>query len=210
LAEVESAPEARSRAQLLRHALRLSWLSVGFGLASGSVSVGTGIAEHSLGVLAAGLAVLADVSGSIVLIWRFRVEQNEPDRAARVEARAAAVVAAALGGVSVSLAVESIRALIQQSHPGSDALTVIVAAASIFGLVPLAIAKRRTAAALDSKALKGDSTLSAIGASTAILALIGLALFHAFGWWWTDRAVGLVVAAAAAGESYKTVISLRG
>ncbi len=197
-----------NRAALLKHALELSWLSVGFGIASGSLSVFTGLLAHSLGVLAAGLAVLADVSGSVVLIWRFKVEQHAPERGARVEARAAAVIAAALGGVSIALAVESISALIQGSHPGSSAATEIAAAVSIVVLVPLAWRKRLTAARLQSKALKGDSTLSAIGASTAILALIGLALFHAFGWWWSDRVVALIVAAAAAGESYRTIRAL--
>ncbi|MBO0768893.1 MAG: cation transporter [Solirubrobacterales bacterium] len=193
----------------LRHALALSWLSVTFGIASGAVSVVTGLLAHSLGVLAAGLAVLADVSGSVVLIWRFRVERHEPDRAARVEARAAAVVAAALGVVSLALVVESVSALIQGSHPGSSLVTVITAAVSILVLVPLAWRKRVTAFRLGSDALKGDSTLSAIGASTAVLALVGLLLFRAFGWWWADRVVALVVAMVAAGEAYRTVRALR-
>ena len=59
-------------------------MSVAFGIVSGAVSVGSGLADHSLGVLGEGLAVLADVTGSIVLIWRFRVERHEPDRAARI------------------------------------------------------------------------------------------------------------------------------
>jgi divalent metal cation (Fe/Co/Zn/Cd) transporter len=199
-----------SRQGLLNRALRLSWLSVCFGLLSGGVSVGSGLAAHSLGVLAAGLAVLADVTGSVVLIWRFRVEQHQPERAAHVEARAAAVIAAALGGISVSLAVESIRALIAQSHPGSSLVTILTAAVSFVVLAPLAYAKRRTAIRLASKALKGDSTLSAVGASTAVLALVGLVLFRALNWWWCDRVVALVVAAVAAGESYRTIQALRG
>jgi divalent metal cation (Fe/Co/Zn/Cd) transporter len=198
-----------TRAALLRHALQLSWLSVLFGLASGAASIIVGLLDHSLGVLAEGLAVLADVSGSVVLIWRFKVEQREPARAAHVEALAAGIIAAALGIVSVVLAFESISALVAGTHPGSKALTVIVAAVSIVVLVPLAARKRLTAARLGSEALKGDSTLSAIGAATAILALVGLALFHAFGWWWSDRVVGLLVAAAAAGESLRTVQALR-
>jgi divalent metal cation (Fe/Co/Zn/Cd) transporter len=198
-----------TRSALLHRAVRLSWLSIGFGLLFGGVSVSSGLIAHSLGVLAAGLAVLADVTGSIVLVWRFRVEQHQPERAAHVEARAAAVIAAALGGIAVSLAVESIKALINGTHPGSSVVTIASAAGSIVVLIPLALAKRRTAYALNSDALKGDSTLSAIGASTAILALLGLALFHAFGWWWSDRVVALVVAAVAAGEAYETVISLR-
>jgi len=186
-----------TRTALLHRALRLSWLSIGFGLLFGGVSVGSGLIAHSLGVLAAGLAVLADVTGSIVLVWRFRVEQHQPERAAHV------------GGIAVSLAVESIKALVNGTHPGSSVVTIASASASIVVLIPLALAKRRTAYALESDALKGDSTLSAIGASTAILALLGLVLFRAFGWWWCDRVVALVVAAVAAGEAYETIISLR-
>jgi len=189
--------DAAGRHALLRRALQLSWLSVCFGLVSGSVSVGSGIADHSLGVLAAGLSVLADVSGSVVLIWRFRTERTAPHRASEVEERAALCVAVALGVIAVVLAFESVRALIAGSHPGSGVLTVISAALSIAVLVPLALAKRRVAVELGSHALKGDSTLSAIGASTAILALLGLLLDHLFGWWWADRAVALAIAAVA-------------
>jgi divalent metal cation (Fe/Co/Zn/Cd) transporter len=189
------------RAALLRHALRLSWISIGFGLIAGSVSVGSGIAEHSLGVLAAGLSVLADVMGSAVLVWRFATERSDPERAQRVEELAARAVAGALGLIAVALAFESISALAAGSHPGSSAVTVITAVISIVVLAPLAQRKRETAKRLDSHALRGDSTLSAIGATTAVLALIGLLLFDAFGWWWADRVVALVIAAVAVLEA---------
>jgi divalent metal cation (Fe/Co/Zn/Cd) transporter len=191
------------RSALLDRALFLSWLSVIFGLVSGAVSVGSGIGDHSLGVLAAGMSVLADVCGSVVLIWRFRVEQADPDRAEHAEERSARVVAAALTIVALVLMFESVKALIEGSHPGSSPLTIISALITIVVLIPLAYAKRRTAIALQSHALRGDSTLSAIGASTAILALAGLVLFHAFGWWWADRVVALVIALIAAVEAYE-------
>jgi divalent metal cation (Fe/Co/Zn/Cd) transporter len=145
--------------------------------------------------------VLADVTGSIVLVWRFRTERTDPARAAHVEERAAAAVASALAIIAVALTFESIHALASGSHPGSGALTVISAGASIVVLMPLAYLKRETAMRLASHALRGDSTLSAIGASTAVLALVGLALNDAFGWWWCDRVVALVIAAAAVIES---------
>jgi len=189
------------RTALLERALRLSWLSVGFGLVSGSVSVGAGLADHSLGVLAAGLSVLADVSGSIVLIWRFRVERSDPHRAHNVEDRAATVVAIALAVIGVLLTYESVNALIQGTRPGTSLLAILTAAISMLVLAPLAYAKRVTAVALASHALRGDSTLSAIGAGTALFALIGLLLDRAFGWWWADRVVALLIAAAAAVEA---------
>lgn len=189
------------RQELLHRALRLSWASIGFGLIAGAVSVGSGIAEHSLGVLAAGLSVLSDVTGSIVLVWRFRTERADPARAHRVEQLAAWAVAGALGLIAVVLAFESISALLAGTHPGSSALTVITAAVSIVVLVPLAQRKRDTAVRLQSHALRGDSTLSAIGATTAGLALIGLLLFDAFGWWWADRVVALVIGGVAVIEA---------
>jgi divalent metal cation (Fe/Co/Zn/Cd) transporter len=195
-----------NRQALLDRALWLSGLSVGFGLLSGVVSVASGIADHSLGVLAAGLSVLADVTGSVVLIWRFNVERSDPRRAEQVERRAAIAVATALGIIGVVLAFESVRELIAGTHPGSSLLTVVSSAVAFVVLLPLAYAKRRTAVALESHALKGDSMLSAIGAATAILALIGLALFHAFGWWWCDRVVALVIALVAVVEA-RTLLS---
>lgn len=193
------------RTALLERALRLSWLSVGFGLISGSVSVGAGIADHSLGVLAAGLSVLADVAGSVVLIWRFRVERTAPHQAHRVEDRAAMVVAVALAAIGAVLTYESAHALFQGTRPGTSLLAVLSAAISMLVLGPLAYAKRATAIALASRALRGDSTLSAIGAGTALFALIGLLLDAAFGWWWVDRVVALMIAAAAALEARELI-----
>lgn len=191
-----------SRDLLLHRALRLSWVSIAFGLIAGAVSVASGIAEHSLGVLAAGLSVLADVTGSVVLVWRFRTERSDPARAQRVEDLAALAVSGALGMIAIALLFESISALIAGTHPGSSALTIAIAAVSIVVLMPLAYLKRHTAMRLSSHALRGDSTLSAIGATTALLALIGLLLYHAFGWWWADRAVALAIAGVAVLEAY--------
>lgn len=190
-----------SRQALLRRALQLSWLSVCFGAVMGTVSVGSGLLAGSLGVLASGMSVLADMTSSIVLVWRFRVERSDPSRAERVERLATRVVSVLLIVIALALAYESISALIAGHHPGSGVVTIIASAVSFLVLTPLAIAKWRTGAALGSLALRGDGTLSAIGAGTALFALIGLALFHAFGWWWADRVVALGIAVVAAVQS---------
>ncbi len=193
--------QGAGRAGLLRTALRLSGLSVGFGAGSGALSVTAGLLDHSLGVLGAGLGVLADLAGSVMLIWRFRAEQRHAGAAAAAEARATTVIAATLAVISVVLLAESVQALAAGTRPGGSALALVAAGLAVVVLTPLARAKRRTAGLLGSPALRGDSTLSAIGAATALLALVGLLLFHAVGWWWADRVVGLVVAAVAAAES---------
>jgi divalent metal cation (Fe/Co/Zn/Cd) transporter len=192
---------AQHRQRLLATALHLSVASVITGLLLGGLSITVGILEHSLGVLGTGLGLVADVGGSIVLIWRFRLERSHPHHADRVEARAALLVSGALGVIAIVLAVDSIRALLERTHPGSSVLSLVAAGLAVSVLSPLAGRKRRTALALGSHALRGDSTLTAIGALTSLLAVVGLVVFRAFGWWWADRVVALLVACLAAAES---------
>ena len=184
-------------------ALWLSAFSVAWGAVSGGVAVAVGVHDGSLGVLGLGLNVLADLVGSAVLIWRFRGELRHADHLDRLEARAAGVVSAALGTVSVVLAAGAIHALAVGSQPGSSTLGLVTAGLGLVVLSPLAYAKHRVGAELRSRALRGDGTLSAIGAAVALLALTGLALDQLFGWWWADRVAALIVAAIAAVEAVR-------
>jgi divalent metal cation (Fe/Co/Zn/Cd) transporter len=186
-------------------ALRLLLISVAFGALTGVISVIAGLGDHSLGVFAVGLGVLADVTGSATLIWQFRAERREGGRSGPMEARAGVVVAAALAVVSVVLTAESAVALAAGSRPGSSAIALAVAAVSLTVLAPLAYAKRRLGGRMGSAALRGDGALSGIGASTCLLALAGLALYRTLGWWWADRVAALVVAAIAAVEAWRTI-----
>jgi len=193
-----------SRELLLARALWLVCLSVAFGAISGALSITVGLIDGSLAVFGVGLGVLADLAGSAVLIWRFRAERQDPAAAKRVEARAAVIVAAALALISAALTAAAIHALVEGTHPGDSVVSLFTAAVSIVVLTPLAYQKRRTGAQLSSRALQGDGTLSAIGATTALLALIGLLLYRSLGWWWTDRVAALIVAAIAATQAYTT------
>jgi divalent metal cation (Fe/Co/Zn/Cd) transporter len=202
---VQQRPRTVARDEQLTRALRLVTASVVFGLLSGTVSVITGLHAGSLGVFAAGLGVLADVTGSAVLIWRFRAEQRRPGSPHAREARAALIVAVALAVVAVVLAAGSASALAAGSRPGSSPVTLASAAVSLAVLAPLAAAKRRAGRQMGSRALIGDGTLSGIGAATSLLALVALALYHTLGWWWADRAAALAVAAIAAAEAWHTI-----
>jgi divalent metal cation (Fe/Co/Zn/Cd) transporter len=199
------APDSHvTRAEQITRALWLVSASVAFGLMSGAVSVTTGLRGHSLGVFAAGLGVLADVTGSATLIWRFRAERRQPGRTATHEKRAAVIVAVALAAVAVVLTAESVSALVSGSRPGTSALTLIAAGVSVAVLTPLARAKRRLGQQMDSRALHGDGALSGIGAATSLLALAALALNDALGWWWADRITALIVAVVAIAEAWHT------
>jgi divalent metal cation (Fe/Co/Zn/Cd) transporter len=194
---------ATPRARLLAVALWLAWATVLWGTVSGSVSIIAGLLAGSLGVLGLGLNVLADVTGSGVLVWRFRAELHHEAHSERVEAKAARVVAAALATVSLVLAVSATHALIVGSHPGHSTVGLVAAALSILVLAPLAYAKRSVAAELGSRALRGDGALSGVGAAVGLLALVGLGLDEALDWWWADRVAALLIAAVAAFEALR-------
>jgi len=175
-----------ARSRMIRSALRLVLVSVAFGILTGTVSVATGLHDHSLGVFAVGLDVLADVTGSAVLIWRFRDEQRQPGSDGRSETRAAVVVAIALAVVAVTLTVQSAAALANGSRPGTSGVTLAAAGVSLVVLTPLAYAKHRLGGRMASRALQGDGALSGIGAASSLLALTALVLYDALGWWQAD------------------------
>jgi divalent metal cation (Fe/Co/Zn/Cd) transporter len=197
--------ERLPRSRLLERALLLVTLSVAWGALSGGFALAVGLIDGSLAVLGVGLGVLADLSGSAVLIWRFRAERRHPIDARPAEARAGTVVAMALCVTSVVLLAGSVRALVVGSRPGTSVLALIGPGVTLAVLVPLAVAKRRVGAALGSPALEGDATLSAVGAAMSLLAIVGLLCFRVLGWWWADRAAALVVAAVAGIEAYRIV-----
>ena len=118
-----------------------------------------------------------------------RFGTSEPDRT-KFAGGVSAQPAGATGPADVAARCD----IIFLSLPDARAVSAVV-------LMPLAYFKRQTATRLASHALRGDSTLSAIGATTAILALVGLVLFDAFGWWWADRGVALVIAVVAVIEA---------
>jgi divalent metal cation (Fe/Co/Zn/Cd) transporter len=193
------------RHRLLVRALKLSYFSIVWGLIAGAGSVLEGVLAGSLGVLGLGLNVLADVAGSIGLVWRFGVERRDSTRGLRAEARASLVVASALSLVAVSLAVAAINDLVSGSVPRHSLSAMIAAGVSAVVLAPLGYFKYRTGSELASHALMGDGTLSAMGAALGVLALLGLLTDQLFGWWWADRVAALAVAAVAAAEAIRVL-----
>ena len=193
------------RRPLVERGLALSYFSVVWGLVVGAWAVTAGLLAGSLGVLGLGLNVLADVAGSIGLVWRFGVERRDPTRGIRAEARASIVVASALSLVAMTLTIAAINDLLSRSMPEHSVQAMISAGVSAVVLAPLGWAKYQTGRALHSHALMGDGTLSAIGAALGVLALLGLLTDRLFGWWWADRVAALAVAVVASAEAIRVI-----
>lgn len=193
------------RPALVQRAIRLSFFSVAWGFGAGTWSITAGLLAGSLGVLGLGLDVVADVAGSISLVWRFRREQSDLEATDHAEALASIVVGAALLLTAMVLTVASVRALVAGTAPDNSLSAMLSAAVSVLVLAPLAAAKRRVGIDLASSALRGDGTLSGIGAALGVLALGGLLANRFLGWWWADRVAALGAAAIAACEARRVL-----
>ncbi|MBA2701832.1 MAG: cation transporter [Chloroflexi bacterium] len=198
-----------SREQELRRALWLSALSIAWSGIAGSIAVYTALVNGSLSLLGFGADAVIDSLASAALIWRFRVETRQPERAARVETLAERVVGFALIALAISLATAAAGALAAGAHAeGSFASTVLLIASTIV-LPPLAVAKYQVARRLQSGAMRGDSVLTAVAAVLALISLVSLAASTQFGLWWADAVAALVVAVIILREGLGSVAASR-
>jgi divalent metal cation (Fe/Co/Zn/Cd) transporter len=199
----------QTRDHLLRHAIRLSVLSIVLGAALGVAGVIAALTTGSLSLLGFGFDAIVDSAASVALVWRFRIEARQPHRAERVERIAEAVIGIILLVVAVYLGFSAIRALMSSAHPEASAVGLVLLVTSIAVLTPLAIAKYRTATALASRALRADSILTGIAALLAAISLISLGLSTAFGLTWADAIGALIVALVLVREGISSLQAIR-
>lgn len=192
----------------LRDALTVSVVAVAWSLVSGAAAVAVGVRTSSTALVGTGADVLADMVSSVVLVWRFRVELHGGRPGVAVERRAHAVAATALLVVAVGVATGSIVRLASGHGASPDALGVVIASASLVVLPLLAVVKLRIARAIPSRALHTDAIISLVGAATAALSLLGLALTESLNWTAADPAAALGIAALAAVTSLRELRNL--
>jgi len=183
----------------------LSFASIATSALVGTLAVVVGSATQSLSLLGFGADAVIDSAASVVLVWRFRTEIRQPHRADRIEQVAERLIGFVLLVLAGYLAVSAVTALINGSHPDSSTFRVILLFAGIAVLPPLAIAKYRTAQALESAALRADSILTAVAAVLALVGLVALGLSELVHVRWGDAIGALAVAAIVAREGWSAI-----
>jgi divalent metal cation (Fe/Co/Zn/Cd) transporter len=203
-----SSPPASERQRLLAAAVGWSAATFLWASLSGLSALALGVASSSLALVGFGANSVLDATASAVLVWRFRHEHGGGEAAA-VERRAAFAIGVVMLAVSLYLAVRAVISLSEHSVPEESVPGIVLSACAVFVLGVLARAKLRLAFRLDSPGLRGDGVLSLAGALLAAATLASVALDHAFGWWWSDAAVALLIAALLALEGSRTVATAR-
>lgn len=185
----------QDRSSLLKHALRLEYLTVGWNVVEAFIAIGAGLAANSVALVGFGIdSVVESVSGG-VLIWRLRAEEAGMAREAveGLDRRAHKLVAGSLFALAAYVAIDAGRALWTRDQPEASMVGIALTTLSMLVMAWLAKAKRRAAALLESRALEADSFQTSACWWLSVIALCGMGLNAAFGWWWADPVSALVM-----------------
>jgi divalent metal cation (Fe/Co/Zn/Cd) transporter len=189
----------------VRLARTLSVVSATWGALAAVVALALGTTSGSLSTVGFAIDSAIDSAASVALIWRFHVERQDPVRATHVEHVAERVVGVVLIVSAVALLIGAGRAIIGESEiravPGQAVLLI----ASLVVLPPLAIAKRRVAGRLGSRALANDALLTGAAAVLALVALVSTALASQLGLSWADPVGAIAIALVLAREGLTSV-----
>jgi len=193
--------EPAERDRLIRRAKALSWLSLAYMTAEGTIAITAAILASSVALLAFGLDSAIEGLASIIVIWRFTGTRRRSEHA---EQRAQRLVAITFFLLAPYIAQDAIRTLANGEHPATSWLGIGLSISSIIVMPLLGQAKHRIGRRLGSAATTGEGTQNLLCAYLAAGVLASLALNAALGLWWADPAVALGIAAIALHEGRET------
>ena len=181
------------RPELLSRALQLAYFTVAWNVVEGVVAIWAAIEAGSDALLGFGLDSGVESLSGLVLIWRFRVERRNIERAEEVEAKALRLIGVTFFALAAFVAYESITTLASSGRPETSWVGIGITFLSIIVMPMLATRKERVGKAMESRAVLADAAETWACVYLSIVVLAGLALNALFGWWWADPVAALAV-----------------
>ena len=181
----------RDSERLRKRGLRLAWFIVVWDAVEGVVAVTAGLAAGSIALVGFGIDSTIEVFAASVVIWQLRGGAHARMRTAL------RLISITFFVLAAYVAFESVRDLVAQDKASESIIGIVLSAVALAVMVPVAIAQRRTGRELENPVLVAQSEETWVSNYLSISLLIGLGLNAAFGLWWADPLVALVVAAIA-------------
>jgi len=188
-----------SRADAVRLALLLTYITLGWMTIEGAAALLLGWASKSLLLEAFGIDSVIELFSAAVLLWRLRIEAGgtaTSEHVDFVERRAARLVGYSLYALVIYVVLNSgyglfIAKRITDTH--ESVWGILIGAVAKVGMPILAGYKLKVAARLDSRALRADAVESITCGYLSIVLMIGLAATWLLGWWWLDSVAALAL-----------------
>ncbi len=197
----ESPPE---RAALIRRGLRLNYLTIGYNVFEAVASLIVGLLAGSVALVGFGADSVIEVAASLAAQWRLRMD-HDTDHRAHAELTTHRLVGASFLALATYIAVDSLHSLWLREAPERSVVGVVILALSVVVMPLLARAKRRVARGLNSRALESEAAQTSLCAYLSLIALAGVALNTAAGWWWADPVAALAMVPIIAQEGWEGI-----
>jgi divalent metal cation (Fe/Co/Zn/Cd) transporter len=195
----QSGPQTRERADDVRLALLLTYITLGWMTIEGAASLLLGWASKSLLLEAFGIDSVIELFSAGVLLWRLRVEASgraDERRVEAVERRASKWVGYTLYFLVLYVVFNSAYGLFV-AHRVTDthesAWGILIGLVAKIGMPILAGYKLKVAARLNSRALRADAIEAIMCGYLSIVLIVGLAATRILGWWWLDSVAALAL-----------------
>jgi divalent metal cation (Fe/Co/Zn/Cd) transporter len=188
-----------SRADAVRRALLLTYITIGWMTVEGAASLLLGWISKSLLLEAFGIDSVIELFSAAVLLWRLRVEASDSATSEHVdfvEHRAARLVGYSLYALVAYVVLNSgyglfIAKRITDTH--ESVWGILIGLVAKIGMPVLAAYKLKVAARLNSRALRADAIESITCGYLSLVLIVGLAATRLLGWWWLDSVAALAL-----------------
>jgi len=191
--------QTRERADDVRLALMLTYITLGWMTIEGAASLLLGWASKSLLLEAFGIDSIIELFSASVLLWRLRIEASGRADEARVEAvehRASRLVGYTLYFLVAYVVFNSAYGLfiahrVTDTH--ESAWGILIGLVAKIGMPILGGYKMKVAARLNSRALRADAIEAIMCGYLSIVLMVGLGATRILGWWWLDSVAALAL-----------------
>ncbi len=197
--EQPAVSQTRERADDVRLALLLTYITLGWMTVEGAASLLLGWASKSLLLEAFGIDSIIELFSASVLLWRLRIEASGHADEARVEAvehRASRLVGYTLYFLVAYVVFNSAYGIfiahrVTDTH--ESAWGILIGLVAKIGMPILAGYKLKVATRLNSRALRADAIEAIVCGYLSIVLMVGLAATRILGWWWLDSVAALAL-----------------
>ena len=191
---------------LPQRALLLSYLTVGYNVLEGVISILAGYLAGSIALVGFGLDSFVESLSGGIMIWRFRRHPDlTPEEEERREKLAVKLVGWTFFVLAAYVLYESLEKLIFQEAPAPSLLGIIIASVSLILMPFLFYLKHRTGSDIGSASLRADAKQTLACALLSLALLVGLGLNYLYGFWQADPIIGLLIVAVLAREGYEAL-----
>jgi divalent metal cation (Fe/Co/Zn/Cd) transporter len=184
---------------LARRGRRFEYATTAWNSLEAVVAISTGLASHSLALVAFGLDSCVEVFASLIVLWHLGGAEEDVDPA-RTQ-RALRLIAMAFAALGVYLIGDAVHALWTRTVSQPSPVGIVFMGATVIVMFLLAWGKRRTGHALKNRPLIANASMTLIDGCLAASILAALVADRAFGWWWADPLAAATVAAVALREA---------